>query len=160
MPSNHLILCHPLLLPPSIFPSIRVFSNESFLCIRWPKDWSFSLSIHPCSKIAAKLSSWWTGRTWKGEFLLNPWWWLSWSSEGCESKGKRFQGALGCCSPSREFLAGSTATASIRACDSPGPQFPSGGCSVSLHSTSTSSYKAPHMALVCGTGPSPDFQSG
>ena len=42
MPSNHLILCHPLLLLPSIFPSIRVFSNESVLCIRWPKYWSFS----------------------------------------------------------------------------------------------------------------------
>ena len=46
MPSNHLILCHPLL-PPSIFPSIRVFSNESVLCIRWPKYWSFSFSISP-----------------------------------------------------------------------------------------------------------------
>ena len=45
MPSNHLILCHPLLLPPSIFPSIRVFSDESVLHIRWPKDWSFSFSI-------------------------------------------------------------------------------------------------------------------
>ena len=45
MPSNHLILCHPLLLPPSIFPSIRVFSNESVLHIRWPKYWSFSFSI-------------------------------------------------------------------------------------------------------------------
>ena len=44
MPSNHLIFCHPLLLPPSIFPSIRVFSNESVLCIRWPKYWSFSIS--------------------------------------------------------------------------------------------------------------------
>ena len=44
MPSNHLILCHPLLLLPSIFPSIRVFSNESALCIRWQKDWSFSCS--------------------------------------------------------------------------------------------------------------------
>ena len=44
MPSNHLILCHPLLLPPSIFPSIRVFSNESALCTRWPKYWSFSIS--------------------------------------------------------------------------------------------------------------------
>ena len=43
MPSNHLILCHPLLLPPSIFPSIRVFSNESFLPIRWPKYWEFQL---------------------------------------------------------------------------------------------------------------------
>ena len=45
MPSNHLILCHSLLLLPSIFPSIRVFSNESVLCIRWPKYWSFSFSI-------------------------------------------------------------------------------------------------------------------
>ena len=47
MPSNHLILCHPLLLPPSIFPSIRVFSNESVLCIRWPEYWSFSFNISP-----------------------------------------------------------------------------------------------------------------
>ena len=45
MPSNHLILCHPLLLPPSIFPNIRVFSNESVLHIRWPKSWIFSFSI-------------------------------------------------------------------------------------------------------------------
>ena len=44
MPSNHLILCHPLLLLPSVFASIRVFSNESTLCIRWPKIWSFSIS--------------------------------------------------------------------------------------------------------------------
>jgi len=50
MPFNHLILCHPLLLPPSIFPSITVFSNESVLCIRWPKYWSFTFSISP-SKI-------------------------------------------------------------------------------------------------------------
>ena len=50
MPSNHLILCHPLLLPPSIFPSIRVFSNESILCIRWPKYWSFSFSISPSNE--------------------------------------------------------------------------------------------------------------
>ena len=47
MPSNHLILCRPLLLPPSIFPSIRVFSNESALCIRWPKYWNFNFSISP-----------------------------------------------------------------------------------------------------------------
>ena len=47
MPSNHLSLCHPLLLLPAIFPSIRVFSDESALRIRWPKDWSFSLSISP-----------------------------------------------------------------------------------------------------------------
>ena len=45
MPSNHLILCHPLLLLPSVFPCIRVFSNESVLCIRWPKYWSFSISL-------------------------------------------------------------------------------------------------------------------
>ena len=47
MPSNHLVLCHPLLLPPSIFPSIRVFSNQSALHIRWPKYWSFSFNISP-----------------------------------------------------------------------------------------------------------------
>ena len=50
MASNHLILCHPLLLLPSIFPSIRVFSNESILCIRWPKYWSFNFSISPSSE--------------------------------------------------------------------------------------------------------------
>ena len=50
MPSSHLILCHPLLLLPLIFPSIRVFSNESVLCIRWPKYWSFSFSISPFNK--------------------------------------------------------------------------------------------------------------
>ena len=50
MPSNHLILCHPLLFPPSIFPSIRVFSNESALHIRWPKDWSFSFNSSPSNE--------------------------------------------------------------------------------------------------------------
>ena len=50
MPSSHLILCHPLLLLPSIFPSIRVFSNESALLIRWPKCWSFSFSISPSNE--------------------------------------------------------------------------------------------------------------
>ena len=50
MPSNHLILCHPLLLLPSIFPSIMVFSNESALCIRWPKYWSFSFNISPSNE--------------------------------------------------------------------------------------------------------------
>ena len=56
MPSNHLILCHPLLLPPSVFPSIRVFSSESVLCIRWPKYWSFSLSISPSNEYAQLIS--------------------------------------------------------------------------------------------------------
>ena len=50
MPSNHLILCRPLLLLPPIFPSIRVFSNESALCIRWPKYWSFSFNISPSNE--------------------------------------------------------------------------------------------------------------
>ena len=50
MPSNHLIFCHPLLLPSSIFPSIRVFSNELVLCIRWPNYWSFSFSISPSNE--------------------------------------------------------------------------------------------------------------
>ena len=56
MPSNHLILCRPLLLPPSIFPSIRVFSNESALCIRWPKYWSFSFSISPSHEYSGLVS--------------------------------------------------------------------------------------------------------
>uniref|UniRef100_A0AC11ET55 Uncharacterized protein n=1 Tax=Ovis aries TaxID=9940 RepID=A0AC11ET55_SHEEP len=56
MPSNHLILCCPLLLLPSIFPSIRVFSNESALCIRWPKYWSFSFSISPSSEYSGMIS--------------------------------------------------------------------------------------------------------
>ena len=56
MSSNHLILCHPLLLPPSIFPSIRVFSNESVLHIRWPKDWSFSFSISPFNEYSGLIS--------------------------------------------------------------------------------------------------------
>ena len=56
MPSNHLILCHPLLLLPSIFPSIRAFSNESVLCIRWPKYWSFSFSISPSSEYSGLIS--------------------------------------------------------------------------------------------------------
>ena len=51
MPSNHLILCHPLLLLPSIFLSIRVFPNESVLCIKWPKDWSFRFRISPSNDI-------------------------------------------------------------------------------------------------------------
>ena len=56
MPYNHLILCRPFLLPPSIFPSIRVFSNESVLCIRWPKYWSFSFSISSCNEYSGLIS--------------------------------------------------------------------------------------------------------
>ena len=56
MPSNHLILCHPLLLLPSIFPSIRVFSNESVLHIKWPKYWSFSFNISPSNEYSGLIS--------------------------------------------------------------------------------------------------------
>ena len=56
MPSNHLILCCPLLFLPSVFPSIRVFSNESVLCIRWPKYWSFSFSISPSNEYSGLIS--------------------------------------------------------------------------------------------------------
>ena len=56
MPSYHLILCRPLLLPPSIFPSIRVFSNESDLFIRWPKYWSFSFNISPSNEYSGLIS--------------------------------------------------------------------------------------------------------
>jgi len=56
MPSNHLILCHPLLLLPSILPSMRAFSNESVLRIRWPKYWSFSFSISPSNEYSGLIS--------------------------------------------------------------------------------------------------------
>ena len=56
MPSNHLILCHPILLPPSVFPSIRVSSNESALHVRWPKYWSFSFSIRPSNEYLGLIS--------------------------------------------------------------------------------------------------------
>ena len=56
MPSNHLILCHPLLLRPSIFPSTKVFSSESVHCIRWPKYWSFSFSISPSNGYSGLIS--------------------------------------------------------------------------------------------------------
>ena len=56
IPSNHLVLCHPLLLLPLIFPSIRVFSNESVLCIKWPNDWSFSFSINPSNEYSGLIS--------------------------------------------------------------------------------------------------------
>ena len=60
MPSNHLILCRPLLFPPSVFPSIRVFSKESVLFIRWPKYWSFSFSIAPSTKYWELIALGWT----------------------------------------------------------------------------------------------------
>ena len=56
MSSNHLILCHPLLLLPSVFPNIRVFSNKSALCIRWPKYWSFSFNISPSNEYSRLVS--------------------------------------------------------------------------------------------------------
>ena len=56
IPSNHLIICHPVLLPPSVFPSIRVFSNESALRIRWPKYWSFSFNISPSNEYSGLIS--------------------------------------------------------------------------------------------------------
>ena len=58
---HHLILCHSLLLLSSIFPSIRAFANESVLCIRWPKYWSFSFSISPSNEYLGLISLWWTG---------------------------------------------------------------------------------------------------
>ena len=60
MPSNHLILCCPLLLPPSVFPSIRVFSNESVLRIRWPKYWTLSFSFSPTNEYSGLISLGWT----------------------------------------------------------------------------------------------------
>ena len=62
MPSNHLILCHPLLFLPSVLPRIRVFCSESVLCIRWPKYWSFSFSISPSNGHSGLISLGWTGR--------------------------------------------------------------------------------------------------
>ena len=68
MPSNHLILCRPLLLLPSIFPSIRVFSNESALCMRWPKYWSFMLNMSPSNE--------------HPELIFRMDWWISLQSKG------------------------------------------------------------------------------
>ena len=72
MPSNHLIFCRPLLLLPSIFPSIRVFSNKSVLCIRWPKLWSFSFNISPSNEHPDRSALEWTG-------------WISFQSKGYSS---------------------------------------------------------------------------
>ena len=67
MPSNYLILCHPLLLLPSIFPSIRIFSNESVLHIRWPKYWSFSFNISPFNEYSG-----WSPLGWTGWISMQP----------------------------------------------------------------------------------------
>ena len=72
MPSNHLILFRPLLLPPSIFPSIRVFSNESALCIRWPKDWSYSFSIGPSLGSSQSLAVLSRARPLPAQLQVNP----------------------------------------------------------------------------------------
>ena len=72
MLSNHLNLCHPLLLLPSIFPRIRVFSNESVICIRWPNYWHFTLSISPSNEYSGLISFRWTG-------------WISLQSKGLSS---------------------------------------------------------------------------
>ena len=69
MPSNHLILCHSLLLLPSIFPSIRVFSNELALCIRWPKYWTFSFSISPSNEYSELISPFYKWGNWGTEDL-------------------------------------------------------------------------------------------
>ena len=76
MPSNHLILCHPLLLPPSIVPSIRVFSNESVLHIRWPKYWSF-MEFHGSCIAEAWLGEFWA-LLWTGGWMASPtqWTWV------------------------------------------------------------------------------------
>ena len=70
MPSNHLILCRPLLLLPSIFPSLRVFSNELVLCIRWPKYWSFSFSINPSNEYSGLIYIY-------HKFHYFPRWWIN-----------------------------------------------------------------------------------
>ena len=77
MPSNHLILCCPLLIPPSIFPSIKVFSNESVLCIRWPKYWSFSFSISPSNKYSGLIS-------FRIDCLDHQWQWNALSEKACD----------------------------------------------------------------------------
>ena len=75
MPSNHLIPCRPLLLPPSIFPSIRVFSNESALHIRWPEYWSFSFSISPSNEYSGLISNEYSGLIFRTD-------WISLQSKG------------------------------------------------------------------------------
>ena len=91
MSSNHLILCHPLLLLPSIFPSIRVFSNESVLCIRWTKYWSFSFSINLSNEYSGLISfrmDWLDLLVIQGtlkSLLQGLPWWLSGKEPACQS---------------------------------------------------------------------------
>ena len=89
MPPNHLILCHPLLLPPSVFPSIRVFSNESVLCIRWPKYWSFSFSISPSNGGWSHFRLQFTCR--HHTYLFHPLMLVPGISTHCRSQGTPFQ---------------------------------------------------------------------
>ena len=96
MPSNHLILCHPLLLLPLIFPGIGVFSNESVLCIRWPKYWSFSFSISPSNEYSGLIyfrMDWFDLLAIQGTsqyvegYIPNYWWSLSSYIETGHCKG-------------------------------------------------------------------------
>ena len=75
MPSSHLILCRPLLLPPSIFPSIRVFSSQLVLCIRWPNHWSFSFSVSPSNEYSGLISLLLPGKShgWRSLVGCSPW---------------------------------------------------------------------------------------
>ena len=75
MPSNHLILCHPLLLLPSIFPSFKVFSNESVLSIRWPKYWGFSFNISPSNEYSGQMALRGDVTNWWSELAINASFW-------------------------------------------------------------------------------------
>ena len=88
MPSNHLIFCHPLLLLPSIFPSIRVFSNESALHVRWPKDWSFSISPLYSELISCRID--WFDKIGQNE------------NQSADVQGPRWNGGIFCCRDSCE----------------------------------------------------------
>ena len=89
MPSNHLILCHPLLFPPLIFPSIRVFSNGLALCIRWPKYWSFSFSISPSNGRWSHIRLRFTCR--HHTYLFHPLMLVPGNPTHCRSQGIPFQ---------------------------------------------------------------------
>ena len=87
MPLSHLILCRPILLPPSILPSTRVFSNEIVLCIRWPKYWSFSFNISPSNEYSSgqKLGSSWESHNSKRHMHLNVHWSTIYNSQDMEA---------------------------------------------------------------------------